>query len=163
MERRAAEREEMTEYNHNDALGYRVFRTYRSFHESMSNLLGLYGITPSQWGVLNKLVEHGPVTQAQLAKLVQRQPATITTTVDHLVKAGLVVRTPSPDDRRINIVSIQPEAQAMVAEIGPRAHCLSRAYCEGIPEEDLEVFNRVLDSLYRNSEAVAAKIREQAE
>ncbi|MBR2789136.1 MAG: MarR family transcriptional regulator [Eggerthellaceae bacterium] len=149
----------MTDYLAAGRLGYRIFHTYRSIHEGLSIVLDAFGINPSQWGVLNRLAANGPMTQAQLAAAVQRQPATITNTVDRMVKAGLISRTPSASDRRVNIISILPKGEEILAEAIPAVTAYTTHLAEGMSPADVAL---LVDALNRIDAKATAFVESSA-
>jgi DNA-binding MarR family transcriptional regulator len=69
-----------------------------------------HGFTDVQFNVMsllkNQSGERGGLTQIELSEMMLVNRANITTLIDRMEKAGLVVRVPDPDDRRYNIVKM---------------------------------------------------------
>ena len=59
------------------------------------------GITPSMLSALSTLDRHGALTMRELCVAEQGTPPTMTRIVAALVDAGLVTRTPDPEDGRV--------------------------------------------------------------
>lgn len=69
-------------------------------------VLEAHGVTMWGYGVLSAL-DDGPVrTQAALAEEIGADKSRIIGTLDELQAAGLISRTPDPDDRRVRLLSI---------------------------------------------------------
>lgn len=67
------------------------------------------GITVDQWVLLKIIHEAGSLSQQELAQRSLRDPASITRTLDLLVKRQFVFRQPDPQDRRqFQIVLTKP-------------------------------------------------------
>ncbi|MBI1378014.1 MAG: MarR family transcriptional regulator [Frankiales bacterium] len=75
-----------------------------------------HGLGLGQLSVLATLDRGGPMTAGALAALEQVRPPSLTRTLTHLEDAGLVVRSPDPDDGRQVVVSLTDEARRLVHE-----------------------------------------------
>jgi len=66
-----------------------------------------FGVTLPQFDVLSVL-EHAsaPLTMSQLSKELMVSNGNVTGVVDRLVRDGFVVRTPSPNDRRVQYIEL---------------------------------------------------------
>ena len=62
-------------------------------------------------GTLSALLKTGPVSQRELAEVMNVRAATLSEQIARLNRAGLVERTPSEKDRRSVIVSLSEEGQ----------------------------------------------------
>ncbi len=69
------------------------------------------GVSAPRLSVLSVLVFSGPRRIGELARAEQVEPPTISRLVDALVRDGLVVREPDPDDARAVIVRATPEGR----------------------------------------------------
>jgi DNA-binding MarR family transcriptional regulator len=76
-----------------------------------------FGIHPGHKLVLFALHSAGPRTQSQLAADTGFEQPTITLSVRQLEAAGLVVRKPSPTDRRATIVELSDRGRALLPEL----------------------------------------------
>jgi DNA-binding MarR family transcriptional regulator len=74
------------------------------------------GLTISQIRALMGLKTKPEATVGDLAKFADVTPATMTVILDQLDAAGIVVRTRSPHDRRVVLVSLTERGQAFVAK-----------------------------------------------
>lgn len=85
--------------------------------------LSRFGVTEVQFNLL-MLLKHqsGPddgLDQAELGEMMLVNRANVTALVDRMEKAGLVVRTQTPEDRRRNIVRLTESASRLLAQIEP--------------------------------------------
>ncbi len=78
-------------------------------------------LTPTQWAVLAKLAEAGPLSQNRLGRSTAMDAATIKGVVDRLAKRGLVAIDHDPDDARRLVVSLSPAGRSLVAGLLPNA------------------------------------------
>ncbi|WP_214404568.1 MarR family winged helix-turn-helix transcriptional regulator [Pseudonocardia lacus] len=79
----------------------------------MNAALAELGITPRGYCVLSKALP-GELTQGELAEVALLDKTTMVVTMDHLEKAGLARRHPSPTDRRARIVQTTDEGRRVV-------------------------------------------------
>jgi len=78
-----------------------------------------FGLTLSQFGVLEILHHQGAQNQKELAQKILRSGANMTTIIDNLEKKNIVCRTPDVNDRRSTRVSLTPEGKELIIKIFP--------------------------------------------
>lgn len=78
-----------------------------------------HGLTESQLGVLEALRFLGPMPQGQLCAKILKSGSNLTTVVDNLERHRLVRRERDADDRRVQIVYLTPEGEALLDEVFP--------------------------------------------
>ena len=129
--------------------------------QRLRNLLrsesGMYGsgLTLTQVSVLAAVMEHGPVTAAQLAEMQHVTPQAIAQNLTALKAAGLVLSEPDPGDRRKVLISAAPSATELYASwVGRRTAFLVRAM-EQVPEHEREDMERAVRLLERLSDVDA--------
>ena len=91
---------------------------FRRLVVSMPNEVeGLAKVTTEQFGVLNHVLERGPVSMSELAVARNVALNTATSLVDRLVVARLVERRGDPSDRRVVRVAITPRGRTLVERL----------------------------------------------
>ena len=80
------------------------------------------GLTPTQWAVVAKLTESGPLSQNLLGRRTAMDGATIKGVVDRLLLRGFILTTPSQDDARLLLIQLSEEGEALAS----RAIALAR-------------------------------------
>ncbi|GLZ41380.1 MarR family transcriptional regulator [Actinokineospora sp. NBRC 105648] len=88
-----------------------------ALHRVIRSLRGGAGLSPTQLVVLSTLVEHGPLRVGELAARVHSSQPTATTVVAALTAAGLVERTPDPDDGRAVRVQLTEEGERRIRSV----------------------------------------------
>ncbi|MBU9697009.1 MarR family transcriptional regulator [Rhodobacteraceae bacterium HSP-20] len=73
-------------------------------------------VTTTQWAVLARLMELGPLSQNLLGRETAMDAATVKGVVDRLAREGLVATAPDPSDRRRLIVGLTGEGRAFCEE-----------------------------------------------
>ena len=87
-------------------------------HREFLTALGPLDIEPRHYGTLRALTVGGPMTQGDLAQLLEVSPATVVQIVDHLEKRGLVARERDTVDRRAYRLHLRPGAARVVQRAG---------------------------------------------
>jgi DNA-binding MarR family transcriptional regulator len=104
----------------------------------------------SMWGysVLTALDDTPVRTQAALAEAIGADKSRIIGTLDELQDAGLIERTPDPNDRRVRLLSITPKGRRVRRSVrkGIRAH--EDRMLATLPPADRQTFLRALRTLY---------------
>ncbi len=99
-----------------DSLGYVISRTHQRLHRELLAGLEPLGIEPRHFGTLRALKAAGPVTQGQLAELLDVSPPYVVSILDHLEQRGLVARERDPADRRAHRTVQLPAGEKAVKE-----------------------------------------------
>ncbi|MFD5086905.1 MarR family winged helix-turn-helix transcriptional regulator [Kitasatospora sp. NPDC058406] len=73
------------------------------------------GLRLMQHAALAATAEYGPVAQADLGRLLAVDPKDMVGILNHLQRAGYVLRSPDPADKRKNAVTVTPEGAAVLA------------------------------------------------
>lgn len=96
-------------------LSYLFDKASQALAARMGAVLGELGLSVRDYCVLTKAAAH-ELTQSELAELALLDKTTMVVTCDHLEKAGLARRTPSPTDRRVRIVRTTEAGDEAVAK-----------------------------------------------
>jgi DNA-binding MarR family transcriptional regulator len=119
-----------------------------------------FGLRFVDFSVLRVVELAGELTPSELAELTLRSTGGMTQIVDRLVKAGLVLRSPDPTDRRKVVVGLTPKGRrltdkAQAAYARERARVLGPLSEAELHEIDAAV-RRLLDLLSDDAEAAEA-------
>ncbi|MGZ0148952.1 MarR family winged helix-turn-helix transcriptional regulator [Kribbella sp. WER1] len=104
----------------------------------------------SMWGyvVLNALDETPVRTQAALAEAIGADKSRIIGTLDELQRAGLIERTPDPDDRRVRLLSITPQGRTVRRTVRKDIQAAELQVLDGLPVAERKTFLRLLQQLH---------------
>jgi len=91
----------------------------------------------------------GPKSQTDVARRLRVEAATVTRMVDILSKEGLVERTPDPNDRRVNLLSISPKGEAVLEEIFRVYDRMRNHMLQDLDEDDVERMHVLVDLMTR--------------
>ncbi len=88
------------------------------FSRTTAHLSG-FGLTASQFAVLEALYHHGPLAQVELAQKLLKSTGNMTLVLRNLEKQSLICRTRSPQDQRYMQVSLTEAGRECIARILP--------------------------------------------
>ena len=100
-------------YRLDDQIGY-VLRRVTQRHLAIF-AAAIPEVTTTQFAVLARLAEVGPLSQNPLGRATAMDAATIKGVVDRLAKLGFVETAADPDDRRRLTVSLSKAGRAIVS------------------------------------------------
>lgn len=98
----------------------------------------IHEVTTTQFAVLARLAEKGPLSQNHLGRETAMDAATIKGVVDRLVRQGLVETAPDPDDRRRLTVGLTDSGRTLY---------------DGLLSTALAISSRTLDPLSPDEQA----------
>jgi len=97
----------------------KLVRAADSVSSQVNEHLRDFGLTVSQFGVLEALYHLGVLNQSDLAQKLLKSTGNLTTVVDNLVKRGLVERRRCTEDRRVVYIHLTDEGRSLVTAILP--------------------------------------------
>jgi MarR family transcriptional regulator for hemolysin len=104
------------------------------------------------WLILLALKQQRWRTQQDLARAVGIEGPTLTHHLDGLEKSGLIDRSRDPDDRRAVRVELTDAGDKLFQRLAKAAIGFDERLREGLSDEELEAFRRVLARLRANVE-----------
>ncbi len=107
-------------------------------------------LTPEQYLVMDTLWNEGTLTQQAISFIIQKDKNSVTQFIDNLEKKGLVTRSVAKEDRRVNNIVVTPEGMALKDSTKQLAIDTMNEALEGIPEEDIQTFVKVLKQICNN-------------
>ena len=106
------------------------------------------GVSQAGWLSIAYIAKaKAPLSQTELASLVQVEAATMVSTIDRLEKAGLVQRLPSESDRRVKLLVLTAEGRVIYEKVRAKAEALRRELIGKIDPERVAVATSVLEDL----------------
>jgi len=99
-----------------------------------------FGVTESQFAVLEALYHLGPLSQGQLCQKILRSGSNLTTVVDNLERNSLVRRERDVEDRRVQIVTLTEQGKEVIEAALPE-HVARVSQVMGVlsPDEQAEL------------------------
>lgn len=104
-------------------------------------------LTLTQLSTLGTLAQCGPVTLGELAAAERVQPPSMTRIVSGLEERGLVAREPNPQDRRVVIVRLVDQGEALLAADRKRRDAWLNHRLRELTADEREVLRRAVPVL----------------
>lgn len=117
-----------------DQIGY-VLRRAQQRHLSLFSA-AIPQVTTTQWAVIARLHDLGPLSQNHLGRETAMDAATIKGVVDRLIRLSLVATAPDPDDRRRLTVSLTDQGRALFVATAATALNVSEATLAPLTEAE---------------------------
>jgi MarR family transcriptional regulator for hemolysin len=124
--------------------GARLLR--RRFDQEMRHLK----MTSAQLQILGRIAQNEGINQAQLAGMLDMEPITVSRHVDRMEVAGLVERSPDPQDRRARLLNLTETSKALLPGMRQIAQQIFAEAQEGLSEAERAVLLKGLEQLVTN-------------
>jgi DNA-binding MarR family transcriptional regulator len=105
------------------------------------------GVTGGQVSLLVQIRAQPGIGAHELAAAERISPAAMSGHVHRLEKAGLVRRTPHPDDRRRQALALTPEGESVLRSVRSRRTAWLAERLRGLTDEELQTVDRALEPL----------------
>ena len=105
------------------------------------------GLTPTQASVLGVVSVRGPISLAELQRIEHLNPTMLSRMISKLDDAGLITRTPDPDDLRSATVSATDAGRQLSRRIGEQRAALVERCAARLPADQHATLVAALDSL----------------
>lgn len=110
------------------------------------------GVTAGEARVLAHMSVCGAMRQHHLADRLGLAAMSVTAFLDKLETAGLILRSPDPNDRRAKIVTLTDAAAPILGQIQLAGQHAKEAAFAGVTAEEYDVFRTVCHKLRENLE-----------
>ena len=105
------------------------------------------GVTGGQVSLLFQIQRHRGIGVRDLSQLERISAAAMSGHVDRLERAGLVERTPNPDDRRRHGLSVTPAGERVLRSVKSRRTAWLASHLERLSAEELEALDAAVEPL----------------
>jgi DNA-binding MarR family transcriptional regulator len=106
-----------------------------------------FGITPVQYAALRSMAGSPGIDQRTLAGRIGLDTSTLGGVVDRLEARGLIGRTASPDDRRVKLLALTEQGQALLRRMEPALRKSQQRILAPLPARQRAQFVAMLDLL----------------
>jgi DNA-binding MarR family transcriptional regulator len=141
-----------------DSLGYLVNRVARSMAHQLAEDLRPAGVGIGQWAVLMFLWARDRMSQAELSRVVAIEPPTMVRTIDRMVRDGVVIRVPDPDDGRVTRIHRTGRGRSLRDELVPKAVAVNTRALSRMTDSEGRTLRRLLDKLLVEDDSVIGRI-----
>jgi DNA-binding MarR family transcriptional regulator len=114
--------------------------------------LAPYGLSPHQGRALLVVALNPGLRPTDLATRLRIAPRSVTEVVDGLVAAGLLERTPDPQDRRAVLLSLTDEGHRQVRAIQASREEVAATLFDTISPDDRDQLRRILGALVHDGD-----------
>lgn len=102
------------------------------------------GVTPVQFAVLQALAAQAGIDQRTLARVVSFDTSTIGGVVDRLEARGLLTRSHCDGDRRVRLLHLTPDGEALLASLTPSMQRTQKRILEPLSAAGRKDFMRMM-------------------
>lgn len=146
------------QYMLKNSIGYRINLVATTIKTNFTKLLQpTCGIAAEQFATLKIISEDNEVTQTRIAELIGKDKTTVGRSIDSLLKKGLLVREDIESDRRANRVFLTKKAEEILESAIPIAQKFNETVKSKLSKEELEIFFKVLDIIFQESQNMKIK------
>ncbi|WP_332119884.1 MarR family transcriptional regulator [Azorhizobium caulinodans] len=128
-------------------IGTTIHRVAHLIQQRIDNEIGDSGLTRLSWMAAAHVEDSPGLTIGDLAGRLEVGRATTGQLVDRMVKGGWVERSPSPSDRRLQIVTVTPKTRAMLDELAPRQSALEDEILQDLSPDERRVLLVLLERI----------------
>jgi len=134
-----------------NCIGFVTSTAMKEVTEDFNRRLEKYGSTRIQWIALYFLLRaKSPLSQKELAALMNVQDSTLARLIDRMERDGLLNRSENPNDKRMKFLELTEFGRTKAEELMPQGEDFSNLLLKDIPEEEIKIFNSVLDKILKN-------------
>ena len=120
----------------------------RGWRQVVDRRLKHLGLSQASWMAIAIVAKaETPLPQTRLAALVGVEDPTMVATIDRLVKGGYALRTPSPTDRRVKLVSLTATGQDIYRTLKAESDALRADLLSRIDPQARRLATEVLEAL----------------
>jgi MarR family transcriptional regulator for hemolysin len=128
----------------------------RAWRLALERQLKACGLTLAGWSAIAALADMGratgkdsarPPSQTELAQQLGVDGATLVATIDRLAAAGLIVRNPSPHDRRVKLIVLTQQGDELTQKVRAQAEVLRRGALARLDAGQVAAAAAVLEQL----------------
>lgn len=131
-----------------------IYYTASKTRKKAGDFFRSFGLTDVQYNVMS-LLKHQKgdqtgLTQVELSRMMLVNRANITTLIDRMEKANLVVRRPVPDDRRYNVIELTPHGYERYQQVSGMYKEQISGIMSAITPEESDALIRILGKIRTN-------------
>ena len=106
----------------------------------------------AQGRILYVLWQQDGITISRLSAQTSLANTTLTSMLDRMEASGLILRRPSPEDRRAQLICLTEKARSLQADYDRLSEQMNQIYYQGFTEEEILLLERYLERILNNLE-----------
>lgn len=127
-----------------NCINYLLSTSQNKVFKHFKSLLSSYNITPSEYGVLNCLINSNLNTPKTIGNTLNLEPSTISGILDKMSKKDLIIRQTDNENRRTVLISSTNKAKDLWPTLEKIAYQLNNDYFANLTSEEIILFKKVL-------------------
>ena len=132
-------------------MGMRMAMVVRPWRAIIDSAITDTGLTQSSWTVLMQLHQLGDnVSVSELAEVQGIELPPLMRTLTQLEKQGYLLRSTSPYDKRIRLLTLTAEGRAILEKLNRVIETYQQRVTETLPEAQLAAFSATLNQIACN-------------
>lgn len=132
-------------------MGMRMAMVVRQWRAIIDSAITDTGLTQSSWTVLMQLHQLGDnVSVSELAEVQGIELPPLMRTLTQLEKQGYLLRSTSPYDKRIRLLTLTTEGRAILEKLNRVIEAYQQRVTETLPEAQLATFSATLNQIACN-------------
>ncbi len=136
----------------NLSLAEQLARVSRLWKTVVCNELAPLGLTQSRWTALWTLKRLGDnVSQKVLADALEIELGSLMRTLNQLEEQALILRLPSPHDKRARVVAMTEKGRQMFSQIESKVLSVRKQLLADTSNEELTILSDVLNRIAHNA------------
>ena len=132
-------------------IGLLLNRVAKDAGRAFDDALAASGGSAATWQVLLALKTRRVANQRELADAIGIRGATLTHHLNGMETAGLLVRRRDPDNRRVHLVELTADGDALFFHLAATAQQFDARLRTNLTETDLSTLRRLLGALHTNA------------
>ncbi|MDH8678149.1 MarR family transcriptional regulator [Fusibacter bizertensis] len=109
-----------------------------------------YGLTPSQYGVLNCLWQYGDLSPSKIREILSLEASSVSGILDRMQKSGLVDRHIDENNRRIIIVTPTEKSMEVKDDVEAVVREMNQKFLEPFSDEERIILRKALTTIIDN-------------
>lgn len=138
------------ETSFDEMIGLQSSRMNKKMLRFLNRSLERYEITLEQWVVLSTLAEQESINQKMLSIKTGKDPTSLLRILDIMEKKGLIERRQFQGDRRAFSLFMTIKGELLRNEVAPYIEDRFKEITANIPENAVEIYERVLGKMDHN-------------
>lgn len=137
-------------FNLDKCVGHVSENACKQITEAFGRRLKDSGVTRLQWIAMYYIDRDSGIAQKDLAERIQVTESSIGRLIDRMERDGFVRRERSNTDRRVILLQLTDKGNRVFQELLPLGVQFNNTLTEGISDEDLIIYERVLHRMLTN-------------
>lgn len=134
----------------NNSLGFQLVIVARSMKHALEIKLAEYGITSSQYAVLELLWKSNGISLSDLGKALYFDNPTITGIINRMARAKLVRRKRNRNDRRVIKVYLTPKGRELQSILPKLADAVNKQAVENFQKNEKDAILDLATRIHNN-------------